>query len=322
MKFAVIGVIIFILSVLIIELAVYALKQMHSANRSKVRKRLRKYSYIQTGSEHDDIIRRRILSEIPGLNRLLWNIPGMPHMDLLIQQANAKSSLGYFILLTLLLPLSSFLIGTMLSYSAIISALIAMASGSLPFLALLYMKKKRIEKFRKQLPEGLELIARALKAGHALSSGIKLVADEFSDPMGPEFDETIDEINFGVSTPNALKNLGRRINCPELHYFIVAVILQRETGGNLAEIIESIAWLIRERFKLRGKINVLASEGKLSAMVLTGLPFVVALFLQISNPDYLNVLFTDPVGKIMLIAAGTMMLIGIFIMKRMIEIKV
>jgi len=179
-----------------------------------------------------------------------------------------------------------------------------------------------MEKFQRQLPEALELIARSLKAGHAFPSGMKLAADEFDDPLGPEFDETLNEINFGVSVPDALKNLTDRIDCPDLKFFVISVILQRETGGNLAEIIESLSYIIRERFKLYGKVKILAAEGKLSAIILVALPFLIMIVLRFINTDYINTLLSEPAGRIMSGMAAFMMLIGILVMKKMVNIKV
>ena len=167
-----------------------------------------------------------------------------------------------------------------------------------------------MKKFQRQLPDALELIARALRAGHAFSSGMKLAADEFDDPLGPEFAETLDEVNFGISVSDALKNLSSRIDCPDLKYFVVSVILQRETGGNLAEIIDSMAHLIRERFKLQGRIRVLAAEGKFSAIILLLLPFFVVVALRFVRPDYMTTLVTDPIGKVMASAGVFLMIIG------------
>ena len=134
--------------------------------------------------------------------------------------------------------------------------------GLLPFVNLNRKKRKRIARFKKQLPDGLDLIARALKAGHAFTGGMSLAAEEFDDPLGPEFSETLDEINFGVSVSDALRNLIGRIDCEELKYFVVGVILQRETGGNLAELMETLATLIRERFKFQGKVENSVGRGQ------------------------------------------------------------
>lgn len=178
-----------------------------------------------------------------------------------------------------------------------------------------------MEKFEKQLPEALDLIARSLKAGHAFTSGMKLTADQFEDPMGSEFEKTIDEINFGVEISEALKNLGQRIDCPDLQFFVVSVILQRDTGGNLAEIMENIARVIRERFKFQNHVRALAAEGKLSGGILVALPIFLFIVLYIINPEYITLLLTNSVGNILLGIGSFMMLIGIFVIKKLIKIK-
>ena len=147
-----------------------------------------------------------------------------------------------------------------------------------------------MQRFEEQLPDALELIARSLKAGHAFSSGMKMVTDEFDDPVGTEFAKTLNEINFGVDVTEALKNLAKRVDCPDLNFFVISVILQKETGGNLAEILENIGHLIRERFKFYGRVRTLTAEGRLSAVVLIGLPFVIAFVIFLLNPEYIKIL--------------------------------
>jgi tight adherence protein B len=179
-----------------------------------------------------------------------------------------------------------------------------------------------VEKFKRQLPDGMDLIARALKAGHAFTGGMSLAADEFDDPLGPEFAETLDEINYGVSVGDALKNLAARVDCGEIRYFVVGVILQRETGGNLAELMETLATLIRERFKFDGKVKTLAAEGKLSAIILILLPIGIFGYLWLTNPNFLAPLITEPAGKFMILGAIVMMIMGALVMKKMVDIKV
>jgi len=149
-----------------------------------------------------------------------------------------------------------------------------------------------------------------------------LAADEFDDPLGPEFQACLDEINFGVSVADALKSLTTRVDCPELRFFVVSVIVQRDTGGNLAEIIENLARLIRARFKFEGKVRVLSAEGKLSAMVLVALPFAITLVLQFINPDYMDTLFSEPSGRMVIGVAIITMLMGIIVIRKMIKIRV
>jgi tight adherence protein B len=316
------GAIIFIILVIVVELFIYAYKNMRSPNRAKIRKRLRKTVYTQNDGAETDILRKRVLSEIPFLNRLLIKTPGILKLDNLISQANAKYPIGFFILLALFLAVVGILVGTLVIKNWMLAVLLMFVLGAFPFLYLLILKQKRTEKFKRQLPEALDLMSRALKAGHAFTNGLKLAADEFDDPLGPEFSEAIDEINFGVSVPDALRNLTKRIDCPEIRYFVVGIILQRETGGNLAELMGILAFLIREKFKFQGKVRTLSAEGRLSAFILILLPFLIAGWLRFSNPKYLAPLLTDPIGKVLLMGAAIMMAIGIFVMKKIVSIEV
>ena len=209
---------------------------------------------------------------MPFINRILSLLPGIDRLQLTINQANVKYTLGFFILFSMALGLTGYLFCSVFTKNALLSFPTAVAACSLPLFYVQFKKKKRMGKFEKQLPEALGLIARALRAGHAFTSGMKLAAEEFGDPLGPYFEETLDEINFGVSVADALKNLALRVDCPDMRFFVVSVILQRETGGNLAEIIEGLAHLIRERFKFRGKVRTLSAEGRLTGKILVVLP--------------------------------------------------
>ena len=322
MNIFIIGAIIFFIVIIVIELITYAVKNMQSVNRAKIRKRLRKHTYEKDNTGQIDIVKKRVLSDIPFFNRLLLKIPGIKALDGLTIKANSKYPAGFYVLTTLFLGSVGFMGINFFLTNRLLSLLLAALLACFPFLQLYSLKQKRIEKFRDQFPEALDLIARALKAGHSLNSGMKLAADEFNDPLGPEFDETLGEINFGISVANALKNLAGRIKCPELKYFVVAVILQRETGGNLSELIESLANLIREKFKFQGKVRTLSAEGRLSAVVLVAIPILIGIYMYLSNPEYLGLLFTEPIGRIMLGTAAIMMVIGILVMKKMVTIKV
>lgn len=318
----IIGATLFIVLVIVVELLIYGYKNMRSPNRAKIRKRLRKSVYAEDNQAGTDILRKRVLSEIPFLNRLLLKTPGILKLDNLISQANATYPLGFFILFALFLAVLGFLVGNTVIKNRLLAVMLMFLCGSFPFLYLLILKQKRTEKFKKQLPEALDLMSRALKAGHAFTNGLKLAADEFNDPLGPEFAEVLDEINFGVSVANALRNLAKRVECPEIKYFVVGVILQRETGGNLAELMGILAFLIREKFKFQGKVRTLSAEGRLSAFILIALPFGIAGWMRFSNPKYLDPLLTDPIGKIMIIGAAIMMVFGIIVMKKIVAIEV
>jgi len=322
MKILIVGIVIFIVAAVVIELCLYGYRSVRYPDRRKIQKRLWASSYGEYGPRVPDIVKKRVLSKVPTLTKILLHVTGIEHLERLIRQADAKYPLGFFMLLTVVLALSGFSCGLLISRNQLISVSLAVLSAGIPLLYILMQKKKRMQKFTRQLPDALEFIARSLRAGHAFTSGMKMAAAEFDDPLGSEFDATLDEINFGVSVHDALKSLAHRIDCPDLKFFVVSVILQRETGGNLGEIIESIAYLIRERFKLQGKIKVLSAEGRLSAIVLIALPFVAVIAMRFMNPEYINTLFSEPAGRIAAGIAVCMVFIGILVIRRMIKINV
>jgi tight adherence protein B len=322
MNLLAIGFGIFIATVVIIQLVMYGVRHMRTTQRVKVQKRLRKLTHVESGPDGAEILKKRAYSDMPFLNALLGSLPGLSSLDRLMVQANAKYPMGFYMLLGLFLAVVGLLIGSKLAHNTLLAILLALILGGAPYVHLVRMKRLRAEKFKKQMPDGLDLIARSLKAGHAFSGGISLAAEEFDDPLGSEFSEMLDEINFGVSVPEALKNLTNRVECEEIKYFAMGVILQRETGGNLAELIQTLANLIREKFKFEGKVRTLSAEGKLSAVILSALPFVVGGWFWLTNPKYLAPLVAEPFGQVLLLLAGIFMIAGILVMKRMVNIKV
>lgn len=323
MNIYIIAIVIFMVSVLVIELLFYSVATVRNPDRARIRKKLKKIASSREGEELPDLMRKRVLSEIPLLNEILLRITGIQRLDRLRYQANTNYPSGFFILLSLVLAGVGFIaVYSLIKMGILLSLIFAIIAGSLPFFFLYIKKKRRLKKYQAQLPEALDLMARSLRAGHAFSTGMKLAADEFEDPLGPEFSIAIDEINFGLAVSDALKNLVGRMDCQDLNFFVVAVILQRETGGNLADVMENIAHLIRERFKFYGKVKALAAEGKLSMIILIALPFFIVGILLVLNPSYIMILFKDPVGRIMCGVALTMMVLGGFVMRRIVDIEV
>lgn len=323
MNIYILAVIIFIVAILVIELIFYSVATIRNPDRARIRKKLKTISTSRQKEELPDLMRKRVLSDVPLLNEILLRITGIHRLDRLRYQANTTFPSGFFILLSLFFMGLGFLgFYLFVKVGLLLSVIFGGLCGTLPILYLSIKKKRRMKKYQAQLPEALDLMARSLRAGHAFSTGMKLAADEFDDPLGPEFSITIDEINFGLGVPDALKNLVNRVDCNDLNFFVVAVILQRETGGNLADVMENIAYLIRERFKFYGKVKALAAEGKLSMIILIALPFFIVGILLVLNPKYIMLLFTDPVGRIMCAVAVIMMIIGAFVMRRIIDIEV
>jgi tight adherence protein B len=298
-----------------------ALRKIYKPEQKAVSRRLRILSTYGSRNEEIDIAKKRILSEIPWLNNALSKVSFVPWLERLHRQAATAQPLGFFVILSVLFFMVGVFTGMAMRVHFIGMLPLSIALGAAPLLYLIRKKKKRMEKFERQLPDALELISRALKAGHAFTGGLRMAADEFEDPMGVEFGKTVDEINFGVSVPDALMNLTQRVDCEDLKFFAVSVIVQRETGGNLSEILEALGRLIRERFKFQGRVRILSAEGRMSATVLLVMPFVVVGFLSLINPDYMSVLFSDPLGTYLIILALSMMGFGSLMIKKLVAIK-
>ena len=317
-----IGVGIFLVIVLLFEGIYYASQSGGKPEKRRIRRRLRTLSAGGYEKETISILRKTTLSDIPWVDRLLMATPLMLRVNRLLEMANAQRPLAVYLGISLLLAVLGFILGMYRSPLLYIRILLALLGAATPVFYLLWMKKRRMAKFERQLPDALDLIARSLKAGHAFSAGLKMTAEEFDDPIGTEFGKTLDEVNFGVGVDDALKSLAERVDCPDLKFFVISVIIQRETGGNLAEIMENLAHLIRKRFKLLGKVRVLAAEGKLSAYILLGLPFFMAGYFILVKPDYMKLLLKDPIGHVMIGAVLIMMTIGSIIMTRMVKIRI
>jgi tight adherence protein B len=194
--------------------------------------------------------------------------------------------------------------------------------ATLPMIWLVLRRRRRFKQFAKQLPDALELVARALRAGHSLASGFSLVSEEMRAPIAKEFHRVFEEQNLGVPLEEALDNMTERIPNIDLRFFATAVILQRQTGGDLAEILDKIGYLVRERFKIWGQVQALTGEGRLSGVVLLGLPPLLFLTVYKLNPEYVMPLFTDPMGRKMLAGAIVMQLMGAIVIKKIVNIKV
>lgn len=316
--------IIFVILIVVFEMLLYAWRSSRNVMRSrKVLGRLQENFWENdVATVAGDLVKTRVVSSIPFFNSMLMKINLVQRLETLVKQTNTSHAPAVYLLLAALLGVTGFLAGRLTLANTAMGFLCGLGSCLLPFVWLIAKKNLRMKKFDLQLPDALDLIARSLKAGHSFSSGLKLAAENFPDPLGSEFQITINEINFGLPVAEALKNLGKRIDSSDLHFFIIATILQRETGGNLAEITQRIAALIRERFKFEDKVRVLGAEGKLSAAILIVLPFIMFFVILKLSPEYVEVLVKDPIGRKAGYAAVVMMLTGIVVIMRMIRIKI
>ena len=290
---------------------------------ARVRNRLRQFALTEVESESIDLIlKQAAMSDVPWFNRILKKLRFASNLEQTIRQADAKGSAGVYLLLCGLLGFAGMYIGIFLADRVLVAIALSAIFGAIPIMYLRRLKNKRMDRFQLQLPETLDLMSRALKAGHTFGGAMRMVADEFDDPIGSEFRTTLDEINFGMDVDRALANLQRRVDVTDLKFFVVSINIQRETGGNLAEIISNIARLVRERFVLFGKVRVLSAEGRISAILLSALPFVITAVLYFINPDYMSLMWTTEIGKSMSWGAIISMTFGILVMRRMVRIKV
>lgn len=288
----------------------------------RIEQRLRAMAGGETGTNATLLLRKRVLSEMPTMQRLLQQIPRVHLLDRMLQQAGSEMTVGSFLLTSSAFALLGLLLALVLRLPLVLALAVAAGFFLLPLGRLLGKRAQRLEKFELQLPDTLDLIARALRAGHSFPSGLEMVAEEMPEPTAGEFRTAFDEINFGISVQEALINLASRVPVNDLSYFVVAVLIQRETGGNLAELLDNLSRLIRERFRLLLKVRALSAEGRMSAWILSFMPFVVAFLLYLVHRDFMAVLWNDTAGfKMMMFAIG-FMVVGIIWMWRVIKIRV
>jgi len=198
----------------------------------------------------------------------------------------------------------------------------ALAAGSLPLLFVMRKRKARMRRFEELFPDSLEFVARSMRAGHAFSVSLEMIHREFQEPLSGEFRRTFEEHNLGLPLDVALQKLAKRVPSLDVHFFVSAVLLQKRTGGNLAEILDKLAYVIRERFKLRGKIRAISAHGRMTGAALSCIPIGVAVIMFYVNPDYVRFFFLDDVGNIMLACAVVLQIIGYAIMRQITKIEV
>ncbi|HYL74172.1 MAG TPA: type II secretion system F family protein [Bryobacteraceae bacterium] len=202
------------------------------------------------------------------------------------------------------------------------SYLLAIGGGFLPLLYVMRKRNARMRRFEELFPDSLEFVARSMRAGHAFSVSLEMIHREFQEPLAGEFRRTFEEHNLGLPLDVALQKLAKRVPSLDVHFFVSAVLLQKRTGGNLAEILDKLAYVIRERFKLRGRIRAISAHGRMTGIALTCIPLGVGVIMFYVNPDYAKFFFTDDVGNIMLAAAITLQVIGYLIIKQIVKIEV
>ena len=289
----------------------------------QIEKRLHALSASYDRSGQARVLKQRMLDELPWLDRLVMSLPRAHRLDHILLQSGLGWSVSHFLLWSVALGAGGGLVlAAALPAAAALAAPAALCSAALPLAYVLARRRRRLARLERQLPDAIDLAIRALRAGHAFSSSLQMVGEEMPDPIGGEFRVVHDEINFGVSLQQALANLCERIPLTDLRFFVVAVMVQRESGGNLTEILGKLSSLIRERLKLIARVRVLSSEGRLSAWVLAVMPFVLAGLMYVFNPEFMAPLWQDPIGVAIVKYMLILMAVGVYLLKTIVRIRV
>jgi tight adherence protein B len=275
-----------------------------------------------TGDEEVRLARNELLSEIPTLNRLLISIPAAAKLRRMLDQADLHITVTRLVLFALMAGMLAALAVSMLSISKLLMILAGVGAASVPFVHVVFRRRKRLNSFLALLPDALDLMSRALQAGHAFAETLHMIATEMPEPIATEFRKTYEEQNLGLSLKLALENLAERVPLLDLRLCITAIMIQRETGGNLAEILEKVGYTIRERFRILEDLKTLTTSSRMSAWILCGLPIFVAIAVSVMNPDYMSVLWNDPRGHKLLALAGFLQLTGMLIIRKILNIKI
>ncbi|UQV47352.1 type II secretion system F family protein [Janthinobacterium lividum] len=322
-SYYVFGALIFIAVVLLVTGLYQSWNNVRGPESERVARRLRVMSAgAHAGEQSTSMIKQRLLSETPALQKLLLEVPRVHALDRLLEQSGLMWSVAQWAMLVLLAFLVGLVGASLIDLPWLLRLVVAAACALLPFYYIERAKARRLQRIGQQLPDALELMSRALRAGHAFPTALKMVGEEMNAPLADEFRIAFDEVNFGIAMPDALMNLATRVPSTDVRYFVIAVLIQRETGGNLSELLDSISHIIRERIKLLGQVRVLSAEARLSAWILALLPFGAAAMIQLTNPTFLELLYRDPGGQKMLGGAMFLMLLGVIIMRKIIHIRV
>jgi tight adherence protein B len=288
--------------------------------RKLLRRKLEAIDAVDAQLEAGSLLRQKYLRELSPLARRLEDSPRMEALGRVIEQAGLSILAHRLVALSVLLAAAAVMVAMFLSGNPVIALLAAVAGGAAPFVFVFRKRRERLEKFEEQLPDAVDVMKRALRAGHPFSTCIKLVAEDMDEPIAREFEQTFADVNYGNDLRRALLGMLVRVPSSNLMAVVTAVLIQKETGGNLAEIFERIAQVIRSRFRFGRRVRTLSAEGRLSAWILTLVPIVLFGVLWITTPDYLPPLLDSPTGQKMLVFAVVMMVVAVYWMRKIIRI--
>jgi tight adherence protein B len=273
------------------------------------------------GESQQDIVKEIIFSTIPAFDKFLRHNRVAIGLQLLIEQCNLQWTVGRVVFSSLLLICAGALLGNWWIAPGLLGWMPGMILGTAPYLFLQQKRKVRFRRFSELLPEAIDLMSRGLRAGQALPATVETVAQEADEPVRSEFRRAADETSFGLPFREAMENLGRRVPVSDLQFLVTAILVQKETGGNLAQILDKASHMIRERVRVAGELRIRTAQGRITGKILCALPFVIFIGMNFLNPGYGKVLFENPTGQEMVAICGVSMVIGYLWIRKIVNVK-
>jgi len=268
------------------------------------------------------LVRDELLSDVPALNKVLTHWHWANHLHEYIEQSGVRSKPGKILLLSFVLAVGSYLIVAQIYPYVLVALAAGILAGMIPIWVIMFKRSRRFQQFEKHFAEALDLLARAVRAGHAITTGLEMVCKELPEPIAGEFRTTFEEQNFGLPLRDALLNLTERVPLLDVRFFVTAMLIQKETGGNLAEILDNLSRVIRERFRIRGEVRIRTAQGRMTAGILIALPPIMMFLLNTMNPAYMKPLFKESLGHWMLLSAGILQVVGSILLWKIVHIEV
>jgi tight adherence protein B len=313
---------VFVSIVLMVESLFLIWNSRRGKAATRLDQRLDPLTRQRTADASHSVMRQRKLSALSPLEGVLSAVPAAVRLEQIIEQSGLRWTVARVILSSMGIAIAGLAVCGLLAQPLYTSALVAFLLGTLPLAFVLRARRRRLRKLEMQLPGALDLITRAMRAGHSLPLGIQLLADEMPAPIAGEFRLVYEQISFGISLQQALANLCERVPLTDYRFFAVSVMIQRQSGGNLTEVLANLSRLIRERLKLLSRVKVLSSEGRLSGWILGVMPFGIGAIMNLVNPDFMSPMWKDPIGITMLQVLLTMMFFGLIVLRRIVKLRV
>lgn len=310
--------------VAVVGFAVGSLLDQRSARARLIKERLASAEKApeREAGEELALLRDENLSEIPLVDRLLRRSERVSDLQNLLAQADLNLRAGNFLGISVVSAAALGIAVAVAAGNPLFSWLGVILGIILPYSFVTYRRSRRYQRFEELFPEAIDTLARAVRAGHAFTTALELVSNEVSEPVASEFRKLFEEQKFGLPVRDALINLSQRVPLVDVKFFVTAVMLQRETGGNLAEILDNLSYVIRERFKIMRQVRVYTAQGRLTMMLLMGLPPVIVVSMLLLNPSFIHPLFADPIGHVLLVTGITLQTLGYFVIRKLIQIQV